>query len=250
MSYKSAWKTIKVSLLIVGLFGGQVAAQTSTSPNYKTDEYLFSTGSERDLNSANYQGQATVGDLGIGMTESDNYRAYAGFNTTDEPYLEFVVVGSNIDLGYINTTEARTANATFYVRAWQASGYVVRTESNPPTNQSGGYQITPLPAQTVSAPGTKQFGINLVANTRSDVGYTPFGSGPQQVPDATFSFGYVAPDYNTADEFRHVKSDVIAQADESTSVTTYTVSYLFNIDEATPSGRYDFSHDMVATATY
>jgi len=250
MFYKRAWKTIKISLVIVGLLGGQVTAQTSTSPNYKTDEYFFGTGSERDLNSTSYKGQATVGDLGIGMTESQNYRAYAGFNTTDEPYLEFVVTGSNIDLGYINTTESRTANATFYVRAWQASGYVVRTESNPPTNQSGGYQITPLPAQTVSAPGAKQFGINLAPNVRSDVGYTPFGLAPQQVPDATFSFGYVAPGYDTPDEFKHVKGDVIAQADESTSVTTYTVSYLFNIDEVTPSGRYDFSHDMVATATY
>lgn len=227
-----------------------VAAQSSSSTNYKVDQTYFGTGSEQDLNSTNYKGQATVGDLGVGMTESTNYRAYAGFNTTDEPYLEFVVTGSNIDLGYINPTESRTANATFYVRAWQASGYVVRTESDPPTNQSGGYQITPLAAQSVSAPGTRQFGINLAANIRSDVGYTPFGTGPVQVPDATFAFGYVAAGYDSPDLFKHIKSEAIAQADESSSITTYTVSYLFNIDEITPSGRYDFNHVMVATATY
>lgn len=223
-----------------------VLAQSSASPNYKVDQTLFGTGSENDLSSDSYKSQATVGDLGIGFMESTNYRAYAGFNTTDEPYLEFVVIGDDIDLGYLDPTQPRTANAVFYVRAWQASGYVVRTESDPPTNQSGGYQITPLSGPTGSVPGTKQFGINLVTNTSP----VTFGQNPQQVPNATFSFGYASAGYNTANVFKHVKSDVIAQADESTSITTYTVSYLFNIDEVTPSGRYDYRHDMVATATY
>lgn len=223
-----------------------VFAQSSTSPNYRVDQTYFGTGSENDLSSTSYQGQATVGDLGIGFLESTNYRAYAGFNTTDEPYLEFVVTGDNIDLGYLDPTQPRTANASFYVRAWQASGYVVRTESDPPTNQSGGYQITPLSTPTASIAGTKQFGINMVANTSP----VTFGADPQQVPNASFSFGYAAADYATPNVFKHVKGDIIAQADESTSITTYTVSYIFNIDEATPSGRYDFNHIMVATATY
>jgi hypothetical protein len=239
-------KVAQLVVLVVFLLGGQVAAQTSTSPNYKVDQTFFGTGSERDLESDNYSGSATVGDLGVGAYSSANYRAYAGFNTTDEPYLEFVVTGTNIDLGYLNPTQASTANATFYVRAWQTSGYVVRSESDPPTNASGGYQLTPMPSQGGSVPGTKQFGINLVANTSP----TTFGAPPQQVPDVTFSFGTAASGYDTADQFKHVKGDVIAQAIQSTSVTIYTVSYLFNIDEATPSGRYDFNHVMVATATY
>lgn len=223
-----------------------VAAQSSTSPNYRVDQTLFGTGSEPDLNSTNYRGSATVGDLGVGNTASPNYQAYAGFNTTDEPYLEFVVTGSNIDLGYINPTQASTANSTFYVRAWQTSGYVVRTESDPPTNNSGGYTLTPLATPSASAPGTKQFGINLVANTSP----ATFGAVPQQVPDVTFSFGAAATDYDTPNLFKHVKGDTIAGSNKSTSVTIYTVSYLFNIDEVTPAGRYTFNHVMVATATY
>jgi hypothetical protein len=239
-------KTAQLVVLVVFLLGGQVTAQTSTSPNYKVDQTFFGTGSERDLQSNSYSGSASVGDLGVGAYSSANYRAYAGFNTTDEPYLEFVVTGANIDLGYLNPTQASTANATFYVRAWQTSGYVVRSESDPPTNASGGYQLTPLAAQAASTPGTKQFGINLVANTSP----TTFGADPQQVPDVTFSFGEAASGYDTPNQYKHVKSDVIAQAAQSTSVTIFTVSYLFNIDEVTPSGRYDFNHVMVATATY
>jgi hypothetical protein len=239
---KRLWSVLLALLLWVPM---PVLAQ-SVSPNYRVDETTFGVGSEQDLSSTNYKGQATIGDLGIGNSSSANYQIYAGFNTTDEPYLEFVVTGSNIDLGYLDPAQARTANGSFYIRAWQTSGYVVRTESDPPTNLSGGYQITALATPTASAPGTKQFGINMVANTSP----TSFGSNPLQVPDASFSFGYAAPDYDTPNVFKHVKGDIVARADKSTSITTYTASYLFNIDEVTPSGRYDFHHVLVATATY
>lgn len=223
-----------------------VAAQSSASPNYKVDQTLFGTGSERDLSSPNYRGSGTVGDLGIGETSSLNYRAYAGFNTTDEPYLEFVVTGSNIDLEYLDVNQPKTANGTFYVRAWQANGYVVRTESDPPRNTFGNQQLAPLSTPTTSSTGTEQFGINLVANTSP----ATFGAAPQQVPDNTFSFGAPASGYDIANNFKYVKGDIVAQSPRSTSVTIYTLSYLFNIGDQTPSGQYTFNHVLVATATY
>jgi hypothetical protein len=223
-----------------------VAAQSSSSNNYRVDQTQFGTGSENDLESDNYKGQASVGDLGVGETSSLNYRAYAGFNTTDEPYLEFVVTGSNVDLEYLDVNQAKTANGSFYVRAWQADGYVVRTESDPPQSSVGGHQIAPLSSPSTSTPGAEQFGINLVANTSP----TTFGAAPQQVPDNTFSFGEPALGYDTADNFKYVKSDIIAQSSRSTSVTIYTLSYIFNIDDETESGQYTFNHVLVATATY
>lgn len=223
-----------------------VSAQSSSSGNYRVDQTFFGSGGETDLNSTNYSGRATAGELAIGETSSLNYRAYAGFNTTDEPYIEFVVTGDNIDLDYLDTAQAKTANGTFYVRAWQSNGYVVRTESDPPTNTFGNQQLTPLSTPTTSVPGTEQFGINLVANTSP----ATFGAAPQQVPDNSFSFGAAATGYDIANNYKYVKGDVVAQSPRSTSVTIYTLSYLFNIDEETPSGQYDFSHVLVATATY
>ena len=230
-------------LLIVPM---PVAAQTSLSPNYRTDQTFFGTGSERDLQSSQYQGSATVGDLGVGNTSSANYGAYAGFNTTDEPFLEFVVTGSNVDLDYLDINQAKTANGTFYVRAWQSSGYVVRTESDPPTNTNSSHQITPLAIPATSSVGTEQFGINLAANTSP----ATFGAVPQQIPDNTFSFGEAVSGYNTANNFKYVKGDVVAQSPKSTSVTIYTLSYLFNINQTTASGQFTFNHVLVATATY
>lgn len=223
-----------------------VFAQTASSPNFRVDQTFFGTGSEKDLQSTNYKGQATVGDLGVGETSSLNYRAYAGFNTTDEPYLEFVVTGANIDLDYLDVNQTKTANGSFYVRAWQTSGYVVRTESDPPLNVGGTHQLSPLAVPTGSSTGTEQFGINMVANTSP----ATFGQDAQQVPDATFSFGTVGDDYDTPNVYKYSKGDIIAQSTRSTSVTIYTLSYIMNIHANTPSGQYTFNHVLVATATY
>ena len=221
-------------------------AQSSSSTNYRVDQTIFGTGGELDAQSSNFRSRQTAGELTIGQTDSTNFRAFAGFNTTDEPFIEFVVTGSNIDLGYLSTSYASTASGTFYVRAWQAGGYVIRTESDPPTNPSGsGHQIAPMSTPSASTPGTEQFGINLVDNTTPDV-----GANPQQNPDNTFSFGTAAANYGTPDTFTYNKGDAIAQAVQSTSVTVYTISYIFNINDVTPAGEYTFRHILVATGTY
>lgn len=229
-------------------------AQSSSSPNYRVDQTIFGTGGNLDAQSTNFRSRQTAGELTIGQTDSTNFRAFAGFNTTDEPYIEFVVTGTNIDLGYLDDAATSTAEAQFYVRAWQASGYVVRTESDPPTNPSGvTNQIDPMTTPGAPTPGTEQFGINLVANTcptpATDCSGT-LGQDPQQSPDATFSFGEAAANYDTADTYTYNKGDIIARSLSSTSVTLYTISYIFNIDENTLAGEYTFRHILVATGTY
>jgi hypothetical protein len=218
-------------------------AQASSSTNYSVEQTFFGTGGELNACSASYCAKQTAGELGVGNTASANYQAYAGFNTTDDPYLEFVVTGNNIDLNYLDTAIAKTATGTFAVRAWQSGGYAVQTQSDPPVNPSGGHQLTPMATAGPSTPGTEQFGINLVANGG-------FGADPQQVPDATFSFGHAEPGYDVADVFKYAKGDIVARSNQSTSITVYTVSYIFNIDQFTPSGQYKFVHNLVATATY
>lgn len=220
-----------------------VSAQTSSSANYSVQQTFFGTGGELNACSATYCAKQTAGELGVGNTASANYQAYAGFNTTDDPYLEFVVTGNTIDLDYLDTSTTKTATGTFAVRAWQSGGYIVQTQSDPPINPSGGHQLTPMASAGSATPGTEQFGINLVANSS-------FGANPQQVPDATFSFGQAASGYNVSDVFKYVKGDTVALSQQSTSITVYTVSYIFNITQFTPSGQYKFVHNLVATATY
>lgn len=240
-------KSILFGALLICLFvvPSFVQAQSSSSPNYQVDQTFFGTGGETELDSTSFGARASVGELGIGELNSANFRAFAGFNTTDEPFIEFVVTGDNIDLGFLDDTAVTTAQGQFYVRAWQAGGYNVRTEADPPTNVTSGYQLQTPSTPTVSQPGTEQFGINLTENTSPSV-----GQNPVQSPDASFSFGEVATDYNSANNFLYNKGDVVAFSNESTSVTFYTISYIFNITTATPSGQYDFVHSLVATGRY
>ncbi len=223
-------------------------ADQSSSTNYKVDQTFFGSGGDTENSSANYKAKTTVGELGVGNFSSANYQAFAGFNTTDEPYLEFVVTGSNIDLGYLSTSQVATANGQFFVRAWQSGGYVIRTEANPPTNTGpSGHQLTPMTGGG-SVPGTEQFGMNLVKNTNFCGVGCNLGADEQQ--NNQFSSGSVASGYNTPGVFKYNKGDIIAEANQSSSVTVYTLSYLFNISGITQSGEYKFSHVLVATATF
>ncbi len=236
---------IGISILALAIMPASVLAQSSSSPNYRVDQTIFGTGGETNLQSAGFRSRATVGELGIGELNSANFRAFAGFNTTDEPFIEFVVTGNNIDLGYLDTSQVTTAQGQFYVRAWQAGGYSVTTDADPPTNATNGHQFATPSTATGSSPGTEQFAINLVENTSPAV-----GEGLIQQPDASYSFGEVASAYNQADNFLYNKGDQIALSTESTSVTLYTISYIFNISNATPAGQYNFEQILVATGRY
>lgn len=245
-------------LVICLLLGQRVYADSSESANYKVDQTFFGSGGVLDAQGTQYRSRQSLGEVGAGNTSSTLYQAYAGFNTTDEPFIEVFVTNTNINLGFLDTASATTTTGTFYVRAWQAEGYVVRTESETPENISGSHSITGLTAGGSSTPGTEQFGINLVRNDDFICPDGPpdpdpscdVGADPAQDPDNTFSFGAAATGYDTSNIFRYNKGEIVASSTKSTSVTVYTISYLYNISSSTPAGEYTFDHNLVATGTY
>jgi hypothetical protein len=226
-----------------------VLAQYS-SPNYRVEEAFFGTGGELDANSANYKARQSAGDLAAGTTSSTNYDAFAGFVTPEEPFLALVVNAATIDLGLLNESTTATGNGTFSVRTYLSSAYSVKTMSQPPTNESGSV-LNGMSAQASSAPGTEQFGINLVANTSP----AAFGANAANVPDNTFADGEVAPGYDTANLFKYVVGDTIARSPKTAGnpavgQTDYTLSYIANIASITAAGQYTMGHDIVVVATY
>lgn len=245
---KNRW--LIVSVLLCLSFTGRAFAQSSNSSNFRVDQTFFGSGGVLDAQSGQYRARQTLGEVGAGNTKGTLFQAYAGFNTTDEPFIEFFVTNSTVNLGFLDTASASTTTGEFYLRAWQADGYVVRTESDTPKNTAGAYNLTPMSTGGTSSPGTEQFGINVVRNTNFCGPGCHVGEDPVQVPDNTFSFGQAATGYNTSNNFRYNKGDVIARSQESTSVTIYKISYLFNISPTTPAGEYKFDHNLVATATY
>lgn len=231
-------------LLIVAGSGGVALAAQSQSSHYQVNEVYFGSGGALNLCSSNYCAKESAGALGVGRTASPSYQAHAGFNTDRQPFIQFIVSSSNIDIGTLTPGTTKTATATFSVKTYLASGYSVTTQATPPANN--GYVMQALATPTASSAGQEQFGINLVANTSP----TAFGSGPVQVPSSSFGFGQVASGYDQTNKYKYADGDVIAYSSKSSGETDYTISYIFNVSNVTPGGTYVMNDVLVATSTF
>lgn len=244
--------------LVLVLFGLQPVSAQYTSPNYKVEETFFGTGGEVDATSASFRARQAAGSLGVGATSSSNYDAVAGFVTDSEPFLEMSVSGATVDFGELSSTvtsfgaaQGGPCNCSFTVRTYLSSQYVVLTMSNPPTATNGAMidakttRAAPSPSQNV-----EEFGINLIDNSSPDIGVNP-----ANIPDASFSDGTAATDYNVLNEFKYNLGDTIARSaatagNQAVGQTNYTVSYIAKKKPLTEAGAYSMAHDIVVVATY
>lgn len=253
-------KIFAASIVGLLLFVPVIAsAEQSSSTNYQVNETFFGTGGELDASSSSYKSKQSAGELTVGAMRSTIYSAQAGFNTDRTPYIAAATVDESVDIGVLDSSRANVGTARFWVKAYLAEGYTVQAYGGPPSN--GGHTMATSAAPFSSASGTEQFGINLATNNNIPGAMTGtpltsvgnFGSAPVQYPDYNpdpFGFGEVDPDYNTANSFHYIDGDIIADSPRSSSDTTYTISYLFNISSVTPAGTYTMAHSIVATATY
>jgi len=240
-------RVLSFSLLNVIIVLSSIAVATaaqSSSTNYQVNEAFFGSGGELHACSTIYCAKQSAGELSVGNTVGTSYQAQAGFNTDRVPSLTFIVNGASNNLGTLTAGTTVTSTATFSVKSYLAGGYIVLNASDPPKN--GGHTMTALASPTASNSSAEQFGINLVANTSPST----FGATPVQVPSGSFSFGAAATGYNTANLYKYVKGDTIAQSTKSSGETDYTMSYIFNTTSVTPGGTYTMDHVLVATSTF
>jgi len=209
-----------------------VDAQYSSS-NYKVDETFIGGGGELNACSSSYCSKQAAGETAVGATNSTNFGAQAGFNTSDQEVLEVVVSGGLVDLGTLSPTSTKSGSVTFSIRNYLSDGYVVRIDGKPPANPSGGHVLDGMPVQQAPTTGVEEFGINLRQNTSPAI-----GADPQQIPDSTFSFGTYTTGYGIADEFRFIEGDIIAESTRSTGKTLYTITMIADISTGTPGGDY------------
>lgn len=225
-----------------------VSAQIPSSSNYSVPESGFTSGSDIDANSASYNARTSVGNLGIGQSESGSYIGFAGIITPDQEYIELIIPITTVDLGVLNPGTAGTGVATFSARAYLNNRYVIISPRNPPTSESGEI-IDPMTSATTFNSAVEQFGINLVANTAP----VTQGAVPsrQPVDDGTFAYGEAAPGYNTANNYQYNAGDIIARSViRGYGETNYTISYMINATPITPAGFYRMEQDLVIMATF
>ncbi len=236
---------VLIGMLLIGYgFAPTIEAQSLSSPSYSIDESYIGPGGAVDSNSASYSSNSTVGDVGVGNSSSTSYQQDSGFNTTADPRLSVIINTSSVGFGSLSTSVAATQTSTFSVLNYTSYGYAVYTVGNPPSN--GSHTLTGINPRTASNVGTEQFGINLKANTSP----TTFGAEAVQNPSSNFSNGFASSGYDSANLFRYVAGEKIAEATQSSGQTDYTISYIINVATNTPGGQYSGSQSIVVVATY
>lgn len=223
------------------------AQPTHTSPSYGVTEVQIGSGGSNDLNSANFNARAGLGDTVIGNTSSNLYQAYGGFVTTDEPFLEIFVPDEAINFGILTTGvgQSKATTQPFKVRSWQAGGYTLINGSDGPKYNN--FSLATLSTPTAFNANQEQFGINLTTNTSPQIA----GNNPVNttIPGVVGS-GASAPDYSVPNFYKYVKGDVIASSASSSSITEYTITYMINTIKSTPGGIYTMNHDIVAIGLF
>jgi len=228
-------------VLVCALFVSPVVHAELESPNYRFDESSIGSGGLVQSSSANYTATNTLGDIAIGTAASDNYQVQAGSKTSPDPTLSVAINSTVANFGNFSAASAATATASFSVSNYTSYGYAVHVIGTPLMN--GGYSIPGLATETTSDPGTKQFGMNLVANTSP----TSVGSNPNH---GDFGVGSAAAGYNVPNKYRFVSGETIASAPSTSGATTYTITYLANVESLVASGQYRTDQIIVVTGTY
>lgn len=152
--------------------------------------------------------------------------------------LTFTLAAATVGLGTLSTGATGTGTSEMTLATNASTGYSVSYAGTTLTN--GDKTITAMATPAASATNTKQFGINLMANTTPSVGSNKTGTGS----------GAPATGYGTADSFKFLSGDVVASASAPTNSNVFTVSYIANIDGATAAGAYSTVLTYTATANY
>lgn len=153
--------------------------------------------------------------------------------------LTFTLATATVALGALTTSATGTGTSSMTVGTNGTTGYSVSYSGT--TLTSGSNTITAMAAAAGSTQNSKQFGINLMANTTPSVGSSVSGSGT----------GTAQTGYSTANQFKfNVAGDIVAAATIPTNTNVFTTSYIANVDASMAAGAYSTVITYTATANF
>jgi len=202
---------------------------TVTNPSTVNSTYFFRITS--------YSDAAWTTAIDTGTVATSTAGAVTVTASVDEA-LTFTLASTAVPLGTLSSSSTVSGTSTMSASTNASSGYSITV--NGTTLTSGANTITALTVPTVSTTGTKQFGMNLVANTTPSVGSVTSGAGS----------GTAQTGYSTANNFKFVSGDTVAAANGPTNANSYTISYIGNVDAIANPGVYSTVLTYVATANF
>lgn len=146
--------------------------------------------------------------------------------------------GSYVDVGELSPNRVNSATSQLLIGTNAGPGFIISITGTPPT--AGNNVIPGLSTKSASAPGTSQFGINLVYNSSPQLGQDPAGPGLAQ-PTA---------DYGTSNRFKYTSGDIIVSRNGTSDFRKFTVSYIINVSSSQNPGIYNTSLLYTALATF
>lgn len=237
----AGWVSLGCVVALAAILPLRSAAQSLQSPNYRFEESSLGAGGLIQSSSANYKADGAAGAFAVGDAASANLQVKAGPKTSPDPTLSFIVDDTSADFGVFSPTAAAVTTSTFTVSNYTSYGYTVQIEGEAPSN--GAHTIDAMATTASPQIGTEQFGINLVANTAPQ----SIGANPDQ---GEFGAGVASPNYGESNKFRYVSGEAIATAPKSSGITSFTMTYMINVEGLTPGGKYTSDQTIVVIGTY
>lgn len=155
-------------------------------------------------------------------------------------------------------TDTATATSQMAASTNAGAGYVISV--NGPTLTSGSNTIAGISGATGSASlkGVAQFGLNLRANSSAAAASFPGTSADiAVVSNGTNYHGRPVAGYDTADTFKFVSGNIVADSDFAndgtpapTDAQIFTVSYIANVPGSQPAGTYTSTLTYICTPTF
>ena len=185
-----------------------------------------------------YSSDAWTGELDTGVIATSTAGQITVTAAVDET-LTFSLSSATVALGTLGISKTGTGISTMTVATNAKNGYTLAYSGN--TLTSGVNTITAMSTATASVMDSKQFGINLMANTTPAIGSDKTGTGT----------GTPATGYGTANTFKfNPAGEAIASASAPTNSNVFTSSYIANIDGVTLPGAYSTIITYTATANF
>lgn len=148
-------------------------------------------------------------------------------------------------------TDTATATSQMAASTNATNGYNITLFG--PTLTSGSNSIPAMSSATTGVRGTGQFGVNLKANTTA-TSTVAVGAEVAPASNGTDLRAQAATGYNTADTFKFVSGDSVANSANGgagpTNAQIYTASYIVNVAGSQTAGTYTTTLTYICTATF
>lgn len=148
-------------------------------------------------------------------------------------------------------TDTATATSQMAASTNAGSGYTITVAGA--TLTSGANTISALSANTASIKGLSQFGLNLKLNTVA-ASNPAVGTEVAPLANGTNYKGQAAANYTTADSFRYVSGETVANSYNvsagASDAQIFTVAYIVNVPGSQAAGTYTTTLTYVCTPTF